>query len=198
MNTNLTNRTGARRGRGLLARQKQAWASGGPTPVLLVGAVVRSIGLLARGRVRLPRSRVGQILTMQDGEHWRIFRQLRLDTTPTDAPAGEFRVCFTTRMPAQVNIAFSWLPIVLFMGLPGFVSKTWLVNDATGAFAGIYQWRTYQDAQRYAGSAALRFMTNRSVPGSVSYAVGTPPSDRLEKPWPPATPQRPTEPTSAA
>jgi hypothetical protein len=141
---------------------------------------------------------VGEVLTMQDGERVRVFRQLRLVPAGGDAPGGEFRVRFTTRMPARLNVAFSWLPIVLFMGLPGFVGKTWVVNDATGAFAGIYQWRTYQDAQRYSRSAALRFMTNRSVPGSVSYGVYTPPSDRLETPWPPAArPGQAAEPTTA-
>lgn len=87
---------------------------------------------------------------MEDGERMRIFRQLRLAPTDAGGPRGEFRVRFTTRMRARVNVLFSWLPIVLFMGLPGFVGKTWVVSDATGAFGGIYQWRTRQDALRCA------------------------------------------------
>ncbi len=123
---------------------------------------------------------------MEDGERMRIFRQLSLAPADAGAPRGEFRVRFTTKMPARVNVLFSWLPIVLFMGLPGFAGKSWLINDATGAFGGIYQWRTRQDAQRYSRSAALRFMTRRSVPGSVSFGIYTPPGQRLEAPWPPA------------
>ncbi|TMR89281.1 YdhR family protein [Nonomuraea basaltis] len=172
--------------RQLLSRQKRAWASGGPTAVLLVGALARSIGLIARGRVRLERSRVGEILAMQDGERMRIFRRLRIASPGSGEPGGEFRVRFTTKMPARINVLFSWLPIVLFMGLPGFVSKTWVVNDATGTFGGIYRWRTQEDALRYSRSAALRFMTRRSVPGSVSFGIYAPPSRSLETPWPPA------------
>jgi len=52
MSTNITNGTGTGRGIGLLARQERAWVSGGSTVVLIVGAVVRSVGLLVRGRVR--------------------------------------------------------------------------------------------------------------------------------------------------
>jgi len=166
--------------------------------VLQEGAVARSVGLLVRGRVRLPRARVGEVLTMQDGERMRVFRQLRVVPADGDAPEGEFRVTFTTRMPARLNVAFSWLTVVLFMGLPGFVAKSWLVNDTTGAFAGIYQWRTYEDARRYSNSPALRFMTNRSVPGTVSYGVLTPPSDRLQTPWPPTVrPGQETAPMTA-
>lgn len=35
------------------------------------------------------------------------------------------------------------------------------------------------------GPRALRFMTRRSVPGSVSFGIYTPASQRLETPWPP-------------
>lgn len=177
--------------RHLLACQERAWASGGPTAVLLAAAVARSAGLAARGRVRFPRSRVGEVIVMEDGERMRVFRQLRLAAAGPGGPRGEFRVRFTTRMPARVNVAFSWLPVALFMGLPGFTGKTWLVSDATGTFGGIYQWRTRQDAQRYSRSAALRFMTRRSVPGSVSYGVYAPPGRRLEAPWPPADRREP-------
>jgi len=114
-------RSRKRRVGGLLSRQERAWVSGGSTVVLLVGAVVRSVGLVVRGRVRLPRSRVGEVLTMENDERMRVFRQLR-----------------------------------------------------------------------------VRFVTNRSVPGSVSYGVYTPPSDRLQTPWPPTVrPGQATAPTTA-
>jgi putative monooxygenase ydhR len=174
--------------RHLVERQERAWATGGPTAVLLLAAVVRSIGLIARGRVRFARSRVGESLVMQDGERMRIFRQLRLASADGAEPGGEFRVRFTPKMSARINVLFSWLPIVLFMGLPGFVGKTWIINETSGAFGGIYLWRTQQDAQCYSHSAALRFMTKRSVPGSVSFGVYTPPSRRLATPWPPGGP----------
>jgi hypothetical protein len=36
---------------------------------------------------------------------------------------------------------------------------------------GVYAWQTVADAQAYAHSIALRFMTGRSVPGSVSHQI---------------------------
>jgi hypothetical protein len=70
----------------LLALQEQAWEREDSTLVLIAGALVRSIGLLVRGRVKLPRSRVGGNLTMQDGKAFRIFRQVRSNREPRALP----------------------------------------------------------------------------------------------------------------
>jgi hypothetical protein len=172
----------------LLAAQERSWASGGPSSVLIAGAIVRSIGLIVRGRVKLRRSRLDEVLIMEDGERMRIFRQLRVRTEPGERPGGEFRVRFTTKMHPRLNQAFSWLPIILFIGMPGLVDKTWVVDDENGTFGGIYHWRSEEDARRYSRSLALRFMLGRSVPGSVSYSVNGDASRPLESPWPPEIP----------
>jgi hypothetical protein len=172
----------------LMAAQERAWASGGPSSVLIAGAIVRSLGLIVRGLVKLRRSRLDEVLTMEDGERMRIFRQLGVRTEPGGRPGGEFRVRFTTKMRPRLNQAFSWLPIILFIGMPGLVDKTWVVDDENGAFGGIYHWRSEEDARRYSRSLALRFMLGRSVPGSVSYSVSGDASRSLESPWPPEIP----------
>ena len=47
----------------------------------------------------------------------------------------------------------------------------WILDEASGDFQGIYEWDTAQDAENYAHSFAVRFMTMRSVPGSVSCEI---------------------------
>jgi hypothetical protein len=57
------------------------------------------------------------------------------------------------------------------MGLPGFRSKFWMIDDETGDFCGYYEWDTIEDAQNYGKSFAVRFMTNRSIPDSAWFHV---------------------------
>jgi hypothetical protein len=45
------------------------------------------------------------------------------------------------------------------------------LNAENGDFQGIYGFETVKDAEAYAGSFAVRFMTKRSVPGSISYRI---------------------------
>jgi len=75
------------------------------------------------------------------------------------------------------NIRFSWLPIPFFMGLPGFRTKLWGYIREAADFQGIYEWASVGDAEDYVHSFAVRFMTGRSVPGSVSHRII--PADRL-------------------
>ena len=71
----------------------------------------------------------------------------------------------------RANIRFSLLPMIPLLGLHGFREKLWCVNEETGMCQGVYAWQTLADAEAYADSVALRFMTDRSVPGSVSHRI---------------------------
>ena len=73
-------------------------------------------------------------------------------------------------MTVRQNILFSWLPIPFFVGFPGFRSKLWMV-DPTGLYQGAYEWDTVEDAGAYAWSFTMRFMTMRSIPGTISYWI---------------------------
>jgi hypothetical protein len=125
-------------------------------------------------RLHFPRRRMGEALILEDGQTWVIFREVHLDPGPhRPARAGAvFRPRFHVRgMSRRANILFSLLPIPFFTGLPGFRSKLWLYQPESGDFQGIYEWDTPADAEAYAQSFAMRFMTRRSVPGSVSYQI---------------------------
>jgi hypothetical protein len=133
--------------------------------------LLRTIGLFLAGRVRFHPDDNGRELVTEDGTSFRVFRHV---TIRSDAPAPRalFVVRFTpAHMSVQQNIRFSRLPLLIFMGFTGFRSKYWCVDDRTGACEGVYEWQTAADAEAYAASFALRFMTNRSVPGSVSHRI---------------------------
>jgi hypothetical protein len=129
---------------------------------------------LCTGRLRFPRRLVGHVLSLADGTHFVIFRHAerapRRDQPAT--PGATFVVRFhVAGMTLRQNIWFSLLPMWLIVGLPGFRSKLWGYIQETGDFQGIYEWQTVSDADAYAHSVAMRFMTRRSVPGSVTWSI---------------------------
>ena len=140
------------------------------TSASVAAALVRSLTLLLSGRVRFLREDVGETLTMEDGEQFTVFRHAKLKAA--GEPAGVFVVRFTpAHMSVRQNIRFSLLPMIPLLGLHGFREKYWCVNEQTGECQGIYAWQRVADAEAYADSVALRFMTSRSLPGSVSHQI---------------------------
>ncbi len=129
---------------------------------------------LFTGRLRFPRGRIGEVITLPDGTRGRVFRQALHAPAAgqPDQPGARFHVRFhVAGMSPQANVLFSLLPIPFFAGLPGFRGKLWLLDEATGDFHGLYEWQTVAAAEAYAHSFAMRFMTGRSIPGSVAYDI---------------------------
>jgi hypothetical protein len=123
-------------------------------------------------RVKFHREDVGRIITMENGQTFRIFRHVKIKAPDAMAPQGVFIVRFRPlNMTVQQNIRFSLLPMLILMGFHGFREKFWCVDDSTGLCQGVYAWQTEQDAQNYANSIAMRFMTRRSDPLSVTTRV---------------------------
>jgi hypothetical protein len=131
---------------------------------------VLSVVYLIGGRLHFQRERVGEEFIDEGGQRFRVFRAVVCDPRPgqPEKPGAVFVPHFhTSNMTVSRNIAFSWFPMWFIMGLPGFRSKCWMVDDKTGDFSGYYEWDTVADAEAYGNSFAARFMINRSTPGSV-------------------------------
>ena len=146
-----------------------------------VVGVLRTLALMSAGKIHFHPWDIDSVLVTDDGARYRVFRHVTV-RREAPAPAALFIVRFTVKgMSVQQNIRFSRLPMFVFMGFAGFRSKYWCVDDATGAYQGVYEWQTRAHAEAYVASIALRFMTNRSIPGSLSYRI----LDREgDAPWP--------------
>ncbi len=133
---------------------------------------VRTVLLFLTLRVNFLRKDVGSTITMEDGQTFRIFRHVRIRTANSKPPESVFVVRFKpNHMTINQNIWFSLLPMLIIIGFHGFREKYWCVNDETGLCQGVYAWQTVEDAENYSKSVAMRFMTNRSDPKSVSARV---------------------------
>lgn len=136
----------------------------------------RSLGgflrLAVERRIHFPDDRVGQEVRIDD-RTYTVFRELRRDSPSGDEASGAvFLVTFRLeRMSPGLNRRFSVLPIPFFAGLPGLRSKLWLLDAERGEFAGVYEWASATAAERYRDSFAMRFMTARAEPESVSARV---------------------------
>lgn len=135
--------------------------------------MIRVIGYALAGRLSFPRKLVNTEFSM-DGEKWTIFRQVIIKPGKNQpaVPGAVFIPRFhVANMSVKQNIRFSLLPMWFIIGLPGFRSKLWMYNPENGDSAGYYEWDTLRDAENYSNSFAARFMTKRSVPGSVSFKM---------------------------
>ncbi len=137
-------------------------------------SLLKAFGYIIKGRLHFPRHRIGESVTMEDGEIFTVFRHVIVipSSNQGEPPRAVFRVRFrVANMSPQQNKRFSLIPIPFFIGLPGFRSKLWMTNETTGFNQGVYEWNTIQDAQNYANSFAMKFMEKRSVPGSISHQI---------------------------
>lgn len=136
---------------------------------------IRANVYLLSGRLHFPRERIGEKIRVDDGTEFTIFRQAYLEPPRSyggKTPGARFKVRFhVEKMPPKVNKVFSLFTIPFFVGLVGFRSKIWLLDETSGDWMGIYEWQTVEDARSYSKSFAMRFMTNRSVEGSVSFEI---------------------------
>jgi len=124
-------------------------------------------------KIHFPKTFNDQKLKMEDNHEFEIFRHVIIGEK-NDLPnnGAIFIVRFKLdNMSIEKNKRFSRFPIPMFIGLPGFRAKFWMCNEQTGFNQGIYQWESEKDAENYSKSFAVKFMTSRSEPKSVSYEI---------------------------
>lgn len=131
-----------------------------------------SIALLRRRAVSMPTRHVGRVVTVQGVPH-RVFRQTAI-VEQTPASPCVLTVRFELRgLPAQrrrLRRLFERGCIVttpFWVGSPGFATKLWLSDPVGDGFAGVYQWASAEDADRYA-ERLLPLLRRLSRPGTVT------------------------------
>lgn len=147
-------------------------ASGIPGGFNPFSSLWRFLGRALTGRIGgMPRY-LHRRVTFPDGASFTVFRTILVGGAAPVEGAAVFTVRFTPgNMTLMANRIFSLAPIPFFTGLPGFRAKCWMEDRETGACSGVYQWDSAEAAEAYSRSFAVRFMTRRSVPGSVSFLV---------------------------
>jgi len=132
--------------------------------------IIKCLGLFLFRKVVFFPEDVDKQLHMPDGEKYRVFRHVRIKRK--GHPEAIFIIRFQLKdMDPKTNERFSRLPMLVFMGFKGFTEKYWGVQDDSGKCQGIYYWERYEDALAYSRSVAVRFMTERSLPGSVNFEI---------------------------
>jgi hypothetical protein len=130
--------------------------------------------LLARGRLRSPRSHVGHRIVFADGSVFRVFRE-----TVSVAPCPDRAVLvvrFQLRLLGRSRFGHALFRVEslantpLFAGFPGFRSKLWLTDERTGEYRGLYDWAGAGAAESYA-NALVALLRPVCVPRSVGFHV---------------------------
>jgi hypothetical protein len=129
--------------------------------------------LLARHRIRLPRTAVGLRVRFADGTSAPVYRETVVTGVPCADPCV-LVVAFRLRLVrGRGHAAFraeSLLNTPLFVGFPGFASKLWLAHDERGTYRGIYEWDGPDRAEEYV-RCLRRVLALVCVPGSVHHVV---------------------------
>jgi hypothetical protein len=136
--------------------------------------IAMTLGYQLSGRLHSSKGMIGKVFRNADGHECVIFRHTALD--PADGQAKRPQAMF--RMQFQVPKIVRWrdrlviaLKSPIFVGLPGFRSKLWMVDERSCTYQGVYEWDTLQDAEAYVNSASMAFMAGVAVPGRISYEI---------------------------
>ena len=137
--------------------------------------LVRSMWLLLSRRVHFPRDRIGDPV-LGEGENYRVFRQMVVEPPADGAvlPGALLDVRFRfKRFSPAVNRRLSRLPIPFIAAQPGFLSKTWMVGEDSGAYRGLYEWATVEHADAYWDSYPMRMMKRRAAGGTLETSIAS-------------------------
>ncbi len=136
--------------------------------------IFKTLSYKITGRLHSPKDHIGKVFTNASGEEFIIFKQTILDpiSGQNTRPEAIFRVQFQVRriIPWRDRFIIS-IKSPLFVAPPGFRSKLWMVDVKNNTYQGVYEWDTLADAQAYAHSASMDFMTRVAVHGGISYEI---------------------------
>jgi len=128
---------------------------------------------LISGKINFSDEYIGENLTMEDGQKYKVFRRLKVTAKNTGAGGlTVFKVRFKFKnLGSATNKRLSMIPAPFLAGMEGFREKIWTFNENTGYFQGIYQWESKVYAEKYPESFIFKLMTKRAAEGTVSYEI---------------------------
>jgi len=137
-------------------------------------SLVKTLICMLTGRLPLNKRRISELIKMGDGQEYHVFRQVIVDPGrgKPAKPGAILRILFNfVHGTPKQDQRLSLIPIPFIVVLPGFRSKTWAIKKDSGGFQGIYEWETIRDAEVYKQSFAIKLMTKRVVPGTVTFKI---------------------------
>jgi len=142
---------------------------------MAIGSGRQFFHLTRHRSLRRPPDRLGQSFRVEDGRHYRIFRETVSDAAPAYIPAVlvvgfQLRGIRGFRLPHWLFQRCCLLTTPFWSGLPGFAVKLWMVDPETKRYLGIYDWRGTENAQRYV-DALVCVLKRLSTEGSVWYRL---------------------------
>lgn len=136
--------------------------------------IFKTIGYKLSGRMHAPTDKIGKNFINSNGQKFVIFKQTVLDPLLVEnkEPQAMFRVQFKVAklVPWRDRLIIS-LKSPIFVALPGFRSKIWMVDKKNSTYQGVYEWDSLENAKDYVHSASMDFMKEIAVSGGLSYEI---------------------------
>jgi hypothetical protein len=132
--------------------------------------VCLSIALLdiLAGNLKMSQEFVGCETISDDGKPFIIFRHIKKRKLEFFDDRTTFVVKFKfARLSHQANKLASIIPMLLIAGFPGFVQKFYAVNNDSGYWQGMYEWKSVNHLEDYKQSFVYRMMNRRALKGTV-------------------------------
>lgn len=127
-----------------------------------------ALAKLLTGSLRLSNEYLGAEVRNEDGNVFRVFRNIKTRKQISSPHACVFIVSFKfARLSHGANRVVSFIPMLLIAGYPGFIQKMYAVNKENGYWQGMYEWKSIQHLKAYKNSFVFRMMNKRAKAGTV-------------------------------
>lgn len=131
--------------------------------------LVIALAMLVTGRLRLSRSYLGTKVRNDNGDVYRVFRNIYMHHLSKNPDGCVFVVSFKfARLSHRSNKLASIIPMLLIAGFPGYRQKLYGVNVRNGYWQGMYEWASEAHLGAYKKSFVFRMMLKRAKTGTVN------------------------------
>ncbi len=128
----------------------------------IIPVFIRGIKKILSGKYKNPKPGNNKTISLHSNRHrYKVFKCTELNG---ETERGK---CFF-----EVEFKFKkWVPeyfaptIPFFIGMPGFISKLWLVDETTGVYAGQYIFDSRENAMGYGNSFAQKLVKKLCLKG---------------------------------